>query len=64
MEKRKTRTEIQHILEQLKMNPSTFSQEFSIPKRTLAHWICGDREPPIWYIDLLKKYIALMEEDI
>ena len=64
MEKQETRNEIQEILDKLDMNQSTFSQEFSIPKRTLAHWVSGDRIPPKWYIELLKKYIVLVRDDI
>ena len=48
-------TEIEKIIQQMNMTNNEFCREFNIPKRTLAHWIKGDRIPPSYVINLLRQ---------
>lgn len=47
--------QIEKIMKQMNMNAEQFCKEFNIPKRTLAHWIKGDRTPPPYILELLQK---------
>lgn len=48
-------TEIEKIINQMQISPNDFCERFKIPKRTLAHWIKGDRKPPNYVISLLQQ---------
>ncbi|MBR5046475.1 helix-turn-helix domain-containing protein [Candidatus Saccharibacteria bacterium] len=45
---------IKEIIEKLDISQSDFCKKYKIPKRTLAHWLAGERKPPEYVISLLK----------
>ena len=48
---------IKEIIEKLDISQSDFCKKYKIPKRTLAHWLAGERKPPEYVIRLLKDNI-------
>ena len=49
--------EIRQLIDVLKISQSEFCKKYKIPKRTLAHWLAGERKPPEYVTNLLKENI-------
>ncbi len=48
----------------LGMSQDGFSRKYGIPKRTIENWESGDRQPPEYVLDLLRRAVMEDYEDL
>lgn len=48
---------IKELRQQAGLTKTEFSEKYKIPLRTLEHWELGDRLPPDYVVDMIKKII-------
>ena len=50
------------LIDEMDMSIKEFSETFNIPYNTVRQWYNGDRKPPIYIKEMIKKIIELRSQ--